>query len=43
MRDDVDFDNIMGRVVWAFRADGKQVMDEQVWAELAGRLPSYFE
>ena len=43
MRDDVDFDNIIGRVVWAYRADGKQVMDEQVWAELAGRLPSYFE
>ena len=43
MRDDVDFENIMGRVVWAYRPDGKLVMDEQVWKELSERLPLYFE
>jgi hypothetical protein len=43
MRDDVAFENIIGRVVWAYRPDGKHVMDEQVWKEVSERLPLYFE
>ena len=43
MRDDVDFVNLVGRVFWGHRADGKHVMGEQVWAEISTRLPSFFQ
>jgi hypothetical protein len=43
MKEDVLFSDVVGRVVWGYRPDGKHVMDEQVWKDLSTRLASYYD
>ena len=43
MRDDIPFDNVLGRIFWGYRADDQLLMPEQVWTDLAERLPSHYE
>jgi hypothetical protein len=43
MRDSIPFSNVLGRVFWGYRADEQRLMNAQVWADLADRLPSHYE
>jgi len=43
MKEDIIFDDLVGRVVWGYRADGKHVMCEQVWEELSSKIAIYYD